>query len=41
MIVIEASLDTDFSWLEETIFVVIREKVYKTNKHVFIAMKEF
>ncbi len=40
-IVVEASLDTDFSWLEETIFVVIREKVYKTNKHVFIAMKEF
>ncbi len=39
-IVVEAALDTDFSWLEETIFTITREKNYKTNKHVFIAMKE-
>ncbi|MCI8505436.1 MAG: 16S rRNA (guanine(966)-N(2))-methyltransferase RsmD [Lachnospiraceae bacterium] len=39
-IVVEAALDTDFSWLEGTIFAVTREKRYKTNKHVFIAMKE-
>ncbi len=40
LIVVEASLDTDFSWLEDTIFTITREKKYKTNKHVFIAMKE-
>ncbi len=39
-IVVEAALDTDFSWIEDTIFTVIREKKYKTNKHVFITMKE-
>ncbi len=40
LIIVEASLDTDFSYLEDTIFQVTREKTYKTNKHVFIAMKE-
>ena len=40
VIVAEASLDTDFSWVEDTIFTVTREKQYKTNKHVFISMKE-
>ncbi len=40
-IVVEAALDTEFSWLEDTIFTITREKTYKTNKHVFIAMKEF
>ena len=35
-IIVEASLDTDFSWLEETGFVLEKEKHYKTNKHVFI-----
>ena len=40
VIVAEASLETDFSWVEDTIFTVTREKQYKTNKHVFISMKE-
>ncbi len=40
MILVEASLDTDFSYLEDTIFTIVREKKYKTNKHVFISMKE-
>ncbi|MCI8465021.1 MAG: 16S rRNA (guanine(966)-N(2))-methyltransferase RsmD [Lachnospiraceae bacterium] len=39
-IVVEAALDTDFAWLEDTIFAITREKRYKTNKHVFITMKE-
>ncbi|QNM05729.1 16S rRNA (guanine(966)-N(2))-methyltransferase RsmD [Qiania dongpingensis] len=40
LILVEASLDTDFSYLEDTIFTIVREKKYKTNKHVFISMKE-
>ena len=39
-IIVEAALDTDFSYVEDTIFRVVREKRYKTNKHVFITMKE-
>ena len=40
-IIVEASLQTDFSYVEEeTIFQIVREKNYKTNKHVFIEMKE-
>ena len=35
-IIAEASRDTDFSYVEELGFTVIREKIYKTNKHVFI-----
>lgn len=36
LIVVEASLKTDFSWLEETGFCMTRDKRYKTNRHVFI-----
>lgn len=36
MIIVEASLATDFSYLEQTSFIVCKEKIYKTNKHVFI-----
>ncbi len=35
-IIVEASLDTDFAYLEDMGFELIREKKYKTNKHVFI-----
>ncbi len=35
LIVIEAALDTDFSYLEEAGFYIEKEKCYKTNKHVF------
>ena len=35
-IIVEASKETDFSYAEELGFSVIREKIYKTNKHVFI-----
>lgn len=37
VIIAEASLDTDFSYVSELGFVIIREKRYKTNKHVFMA----
>lgn len=35
-IIVEASLDTDFSYAETLGFLVVREKRYKTNKHVFL-----
>lgn len=40
IIVVEASLHTDFSYLENTDLEVYRVKEYKTNKHVFIQKKE-
>ena len=36
LIIVEASLDTDFSYVEELGFTIIKEKIYKTNKHIFI-----
>lgn len=36
VIIVEASKETEFSYLEELKFSCIKEKVYKTNKHVFI-----
>ena len=36
LIIVEASLDTDFSYLPQLDFKLVREKKYKTNKHVFI-----
>ncbi|MFR1834337.1 MAG: 16S rRNA (guanine(966)-N(2))-methyltransferase RsmD [Lachnospiraceae bacterium] len=36
LIVAEAALDTDFSWLFETGYRILKNKEYKTNKHVFI-----
>lgn len=35
LIVIEASLDTDFSYLESMGYYLKKEKCYKTNKHIF------
>lgn len=35
LIVAEASLESDFSYLEQMGFVLEKEKCYKTNKHVF------
>lgn len=40
IIVVEASLETEFLYLEELGFRVYNEKKYKTNKHVFITWKE-
>ena len=38
-IIIEASLNTDFSYTDELGFEIIKEKTYKTNKHVFVRKK--
>lgn len=39
LIVVEASLDTDFSYLDKMGYEVTKEKKYKTNKHMFIRRK--
>ena len=36
LIIVEASLDTDFSYLDEFGFYIVKDKRYKTNRHVFI-----
>lgn len=36
IIIIEASLETDFSYLQEYGYVLRKEKCYKTNKHIFV-----
>ena len=36
VIIVEASGDTDFTYVEDLGLTVVREKIYKTNKHVFI-----
>lgn len=35
-IILEAALETDFSFLEQMPYEIIKEKCYKTNKHLFI-----
>lgn len=37
IIIIEAALDTDFSWVEDLGYSILREKFYKTNKHIFVS----
>ncbi len=36
LIIVEASLETDFSYVHELGFSIVKEKIYKTNKHIFI-----
>lgn len=36
LIIVEASIQTDFTYLEDIGYTLIKEKTYKTNKHVFI-----
>lgn len=36
LIVIEAALDTDFSYVHSFGYEILKEKIYKTNKHVFL-----
>lgn len=40
IIIVEASNETSFDYLEDTRFQISREKIYKTNKHVFIEIKD-
>lgn len=36
IMIVEAQLDKDFAFLEDLGFYIKKEKIYKTNKHVFI-----
>ena len=40
LLILESDLDTDLSWIEDSGFHVVREKTYKTNRHLFIRKKE-
>ena len=40
LIVVEASLNTDFSYVDSMGYEVVKEKIYKTNKHIFLQLKE-
>lgn len=39
LMVLEAELDKEFDFLEELGFEITKEKLYKTNKHIFIYKK--
>lgn len=39
LIIIEAAKDTGFDFVMEQDFVIVKEKCYKTNKHVFLKKK--
>lgn len=41
LIIVEASLDTDFSYVDDLRFAVVKEKIYKTNKHIFLEKEMF
>lgn len=36
LIIVEASLETDFSYIDDLGYRIVREKSYKTNKHIFL-----
>lgn len=36
LIIIEAGLETDFNYAASMGFEILREKIYKTNKHIFL-----
>jgi len=40
LIIVEAALETDFSYVEELGYSVIKRKEYKTNAHLFLERKE-
>lgn len=40
LIIVEASLQTDFSYLDHLGLEIIREKKYKSNQHIFIQKQE-
>ena len=40
LIVVEASLETEFDYLDNLGYELVKEKVYKTNKHVFLQLRE-
>lgn len=39
VIIVEAKLNNDFSYADELGYIIVKEKLYKTNKHVFLQKK--
>lgn len=40
IIIVEASKETEFDYAEDLGYHIIKEKEYKTNKHVFLNLRE-
>ena len=40
LMIVEASLGTEFSWAGPMGYEIVRTKEYKTNKHVFLEREE-
>lgn len=40
LLIVESSLDTDFSYLSSLGYSIVKEKKYKTNKHLFLQLGE-
>lgn len=40
LIIVEASLETDFSYVTELGYRIVKEKLYKTNKHLFLERED-
>ena len=40
LIIVEADEHTDFSYVEALGYTIRREKMYKTNKHVFLTLDQ-
>lgn len=40
LLIVEASLETDFSYVEELGYSIVKRKEYKTNAHLFLERKE-
>ena len=36
LIIVEASLETEFDYVSDLGYTITKEKIYKTNKHIFI-----
>ena len=39
LIIVESDLETDFPYIGDTPFYMIKDKIYKTNKHTFFGVK--
>ena len=40
IVIVEARLEEEFDYIEDTKFVIYKTKNYKTNKHVFLRLKD-
>lgn len=40
LIIVEASMNTEFDYVESLGFSIVKEKLYKTNKHIFLERRE-